>query len=242
MEKKAVVVGATSGIGKEVADLLWQDGWTVGVAGRRSERLEAFCKKCGCRAAFEPIDVTQGDAGERMLALIDKIGGADLIVLVSGIGSQNRQLDTEIELRTVSTNAEGFVRMATAAFNYFKIKGGGHIAAVTSIAGTKGLGAAPAYSATKRFQNTYMQCLAQLSSMEKANISFTDIRPGFVDTDLLKSGNYPMLLRPSRVAKSIVRALYNRRRVVVIDWRYRVLVALWQLLPNRLWERLSIHN
>lgn len=242
MEKKAVVVGATSGIGKEVADLLWQDGWTVGVAGRRSERLEDFCKKSGCRAEFEPIDVTQEDAGERMLALIDKIGGADLVVLVSGIGSQNRQLDSEIELRTVSTNAEGFVRMATAAFNYFKIKGGGRIAAVTSIAGTKGLGIAPAYSATKRFQNTYMQCLAQLSSMEKANICFTDIRPGFVDTDLLKSGDYPMLLRPSRVAKSIVRALYKRRRVVVIDWRYRVLVALWQLLPNWLWERLSIHN
>lgn len=110
----------------------------------------------------------------------------DLFFLSSGIGSQNPDLKPEIELNTARTNVEGFTRMVTAAFNHFKTQGGGHIAVISSIAGTKGLGIAPAYSATKRFQNTYIEALAQLSRMQHLNIHFTDIRPGFVATDLLK--------------------------------------------------------
>lgn len=95
-----------------------------------------------------------------------------------------------------------------------------------SIAGTKGLGIAPAYSATKRFQNTYIQCLAQLSAMTRANITFTDIRPGFVDTDLLRSGNYPMLMRPEKTARMIVDALRRKNAWrqstgdTACSWRY----------------------
>ena len=101
-------------------------------------------------------------------------------------GYQNRNLEPEIELNTARTNVEGFIRMVTAAFDYFKKTKKGHIAVISSIAGTKGLGVAPAYSATKRFQNTYIDALAQLARMQHLNIRFTDIRPGFVATDLLR--------------------------------------------------------
>lgn len=240
--KRAVVIGATSGIGKEVARLLWEKGWTVGIAGRRQSLLEQFAKDCGERIYTQVLDVTDENAGKLMLELLERMGGADLIFLSSGIGSQNPNLDPEIELRTVQTNSVGFVRMITAAFNYFKANGGGHIAAISSIAGTKGLGIAPAYSATKRMQNTYIQCLAQLSSMEKANIRFTDIRPGFVDTDLLKSGKYPLLMKPDYVARRIVKAVERKRRVAVIDWKYSIVVALWRMIPRCIWERMNVKN
>lgn len=238
MEKHAVVIGATSGIGLEVARLLHADGWTVGLAGRRIDRLDAVCDEMKERVYTMPIDVVADDAPMLMEALINRMGGADLIFIASGIGWQNAKLETEKELATIKTNAEGFVRMATAAYHYFARRGKGHIACISSIAGTKGMGAAPAYSATKRFQNTYIQSLSQLARMDGLDIRFTDIQPGFVDTALISGSHFPMTMRPERVARHIVKAIYSRRRKVVIDWRYRLLVAFWRIVPDSVWERM----
>ncbi len=240
--EKAIIVGATSGIGLEVARALRRNGVTVGVAGRREDRLAQFCSEAGTEALYGSIDVTADDAADRLVALADRMGGVDTIILVAGVGSQNKSLRPDIELQTAQTNVVGFTRMICAAFNYLKANGGGHIAAVSSIAGTKGLGIAPAYSATKRFQNTYIQCLSQLSHMTGANVTFTDIRPGFVDTDLLRSGSYPMLMKPEFVAKCIVKAVVRKKRIATVDWRYRLLVAAWRLIPGWLWERMKITN
>lgn len=129
------------------------------------------------------IDVTCPDAPEKLAELIDRVGGMDVFLLSSGIGSQNRNLNSDIELSTVQTNTVGFTQMVISAYDYFKKHGSGQLAVISSIAGTKGLGAAPSYSATKRYQNTYIEALDQLAQMEKLPIVFTDIRPGFVKTD-----------------------------------------------------------
>lgn len=240
--KRAIIIGATSGIGEEVAKLLVQQGWHIGIAGRREEALEKLQATAPGQIVIQRLDVTDPDAPTLLETFIRKLGGMDLFFLSSGIGSQNPDLKPEIELNTTRTNVEGFTRMVTSAFNYFKTRGEGHIAAISSIAGTKGLGIAPAYSATKRFQNTYIEALAQLSQMQHLNIHFTDIRPGFVATDLLKSGKFPMLMQANQVAKSIVRALNRKKRVIVIDDRYRVVVFFWRMIPRWLWERLPIKN
>lgn len=241
MGKRIVIIGATSGIGYEVAKIYCRLGWRVGVAGRRIERLEAFKEQAPEQIETQQIDVTETEAVEKLHRLIDKLGGMDIFLLSTGIGSQNRTLNSEIELSTVNTNALGFTRMVTAAYNYFKEEGGGHLSVISSIAGTKGLGAAPAYSATKRFQNTYIDALAQLARMEKQPVRFTDIRPGFVKTDLLKNDKYPLLMDPEQVAQKIVKALSQKKRRVIIDWRYAILVFFWKLIPSYIWERLSIH-
>ena len=195
--KRAIIIGATSGIGKEVAKGLLLQGWKIGVAGRRKTALDAF--------------------------------------------HQNMELNADIELNTARTNVDGFIRMVTAAFQYFRQQGNGHLAVISSIAGTKGLGVAPAYSATKRFQNTYIDALEQLSNMQKSNIRFTDIRPGFVSTELLNDGkNYPLLMNVNKVGIHIVRALNHKQRVVTIDWRYAVIVFFWRMIPRWLWKRLPV--
>lgn len=244
MEKrKAIVVGATSGIGREVAIQLAATGWDVAVAGRRTERLQELVDSVDGIVAYEHLDVNADDAPAALERLIEKLGDMDLYFHSSGIGWQNVELDAERELATTMTNGVGFVRMVTAAFNWMAKNGKrGHIACITSIAGTKGLGAAPAYSATKRFQNHYLGCLMQQSRMRRLGIHFTDIRPGFVATDLIAGSNFPFQLRADRVAVRIVRAIHQRRRVVVVDWRYAILVALWRLIPSWLWVRLPIHS
>lgn len=241
-EKRIIIIGATSGIGYEVAKIYQQSGWHVGLAGRRTDKLEIIKQQAPDRTVVQQIDVTSEDAAEKLRLLIDKLGGMDLFLLSSGIGSQNGTLNPEIELATVNTNAMGFTRIVTAAYHYFQEQGEGHLAVISSIAGTKGIGIAPSYSATKRFQNTYIDALAQLARMKKSSITFTDIRPGFVKTDLLKSGNYPMLMRTEFVANKIVSALQQRKRRVIIDWKYAVVVFFWRLIPSCIWERLSIHN
>ena len=234
---KAIVMGATSGIGLEVAKILNEQGYELGIAGRREENLKEIKESLPNVKAYEPIDITAADAPQKLARLIDQLGGLDLYFHSSGIGYQNKELEPELELRTIETNCSGLTRALHTVFQYFsENKREGQIAVITSIARTKGIGLAPSYSATKRFQSTYIQALSQLATTRKANISFTEIRPGFVDTALLKH-KYPMLLKPETVAQKIVKAIHRRKRVVTIDWKYRLLAFGWQLMPNWLWER-----
>ncbi len=237
-------MGATSGIGLEVVKVLASKGWQLGVAGRRDDVLQQLKDEVPQVVAAQSIDITRDDAPQRLNGLINELGGIDLYFHSSGIGYQNPALDADKELRTVETNAVGFTRMVDAMFNYFAQRPDhqGHIAVISSIARTKGLGAAPAYSATKRYVSHYMECLQQLCAIRHLrHIRLHDIRPGFVRTPLIADGNsYPMQLDASRVARSIVRGIERNRSIITIDWRYRLLVAGWRLIPRWLWVRLPI--
>lgn len=259
MKKRAIVMGATSGIGQEVARLLAANGYDVGIAGRREERLVQMAQATPGIVAHRQIDVTKEDAPTELYKLIEELGGMDLYVHSSGIGWENVALDADKELKTVETNGVGFVRMVSAAYNWFaeqradeaKQRAEGdeqrasdkernaRIACITSIARTRGLGAAPAYSATKRMQAHYLECLSQQARMRHLNIGITDIRPGFVATDLIAGSHFPLQLKAEDVARTIVRAIERGSEVVTIDWRYRLLVAAWQLIPRWLWVRLT---
>lgn len=252
-------MGATSGIGQEVAKLLAANGYEVGIAGRREERLVQMAQATPGIVAHRQIDVTKEDAPTELHKLIEELGGMDLYFHSSGIGWENVSLDPDKELKTVETNAMGFVRMVSAAYNWFaeqkadeaKQRAEGdeqkasdkerkaRIACITSIARTRGLGAAPAYSATKRMQAHYLECLSQQARMRHLNIGITDIRPGFVATDLIAGSHFPLQLKAEDVARTIVRAIERGSEVVTIDWRYRLLVAAWQLIPRWLWVRLT---
>ena len=111
--KRAIVVGASSGIGLEVARLLKKQGWTVGVAARRIDKLAEFEHSAR-------IDVNDQEAGQKLLALIEAVGGMQLYFHASGIGKQNSELNEDIELNTVETNGMGFTRMVGTAFRYLK--------------------------------------------------------------------------------------------------------------------------
>ena len=287
MKKRAIVMGATSGIGQEVARLLAANGYEVGIAGRREERLVQMAQATPGIVAHRQIDVTKEDAPTELHKLIEELGGMDLYFHSSGIGWENVALDADKELKTVETNGMGFVRMVSAAYNWFaeqradeaklraeeaeqraerdeqrgeeaELRGEedeqrgeeaelrasskerkARIACITSIARTRGLGAAPAYSATKRMQAHYLECLSQQARMRHLNIGITDIRPGFVATDLIAGSHFPLQLKAEDVARTIVRAIERGSEVVTIDWRYRLLVAAWQLIPRWLWVRLT---
>ena len=247
MKKKvkmhAIVMGATSGIGYEVAKILASRGWRVGVAGRREAILAQMVAETDGIVAYEVIDVTIPDAVDGMHNLIDKLGGMDLYFHSSGIGYQNTELDADKELRTIETNCLGMTRLVGEAFRYFEQhpETEGQIAVISSIARTKGLGAAPAYSASKRFTSHYLESLSQLKTIKGIqNIHISDIRPGFVKTPLIEGSNFPMQLDAGKVAISIVDGIERRKPVITVNWLYRLLVFFWQMIPRFMWIRMRI--
>lgn len=241
--KSAIVVGATSGIGREVARLLAQRGWRVGIAGRREKVLSELVDEIDGIVAYEVIDVTTSESVDGLRRLIGKLGTMDLYFHSSGIGFQNIGLDAEKELATIETNCLGMARLVGEAFRYFESHNDidGQIAVISSIARTKGLGAAPAYSASKRFTSNYLESLCQLACIKgMRNIRITDIRPGFVRTPLIEGSNFPMQLDARKVAHSIVGAVERRKHVVTINWLYRLLVFFWQMVPRCVWIKMKI--
>ena len=90
-------------------------------------------------------------------------------------------------------------------------------------------------------QNVYLEALEQQANARGLNIIFTDIRPGFVDTDLLSGDfHYPMMLKPDKVARQIVAAIKGKSHVKVVDWKYAILTPLWRLVPRILWRHLKL--
>ena len=239
--KRAIVIGASSGLGRQVAQLLIQEGWHVGLAARRVEVLNELKNLAPDRIFTVKLDVSQSASKATLHRLINELGGMNLFFYAAGIGWQNPCLEEEKEIATTETNALGFVRMIGEAYRYFAKNAGGHIAAITSIASTRGLGPAPAYSATKALQKSYLEALQQQAFKRFLPITITDIRPGFVATDLLNDGaHYPMLMSKARVAEHAVEAVIKKKSVATIDWRYRILVALWRLVPHRIWRKMRI--
>lgn len=246
--KTAVIIGATSGIGREVAIRLIEEGWKVGIAGRRLERLLDLRGKYGSeQVACAAIDINRADAAAALDTLLEQTGPPDLFLHVSGIGGQNPKMDEAKELQILETNCLGMTRMVAHFINYVKAhpvydkRHKARIGVVTSVAGTDGLGISAAYSASKRMQITYLTALSQLVRMEGLPIRFSDIRPGFVQTDILDPAkHHPFLMSVERAGDYVMKGLRRKRRIVIFDWRYRLLTGLWRLIPRALWERLTI--
>lgn len=241
--QRIIIIGASSGIGKDITSRFAQMGWKIGIAARRADILTQLQQQFPqAIIATEQIDVTEHDAGNKLLSLIERTGGMDTLLLASGIGAQNPSLDIDTELKTVKTNTLGFTHIIDTAFNYFRNRSHnenpGQIAVISSIAGTMGLGIAPSYSATKRYQRHYIDALEQLAHFEKVDVTFTDIRPGFVDTPLLNNcRKFPMLMEVGYASSRIVKAILSRRRIAIIDWRWRLVVAFWHMIPRFIWRR-----
>lgn len=243
--KRIVVVGASSGIGQAVAEAYARAGWRVGVVARREELLRRLSDDFPGQVEFSAFDVAADDSDRLFLDLVDRLGGVDVVLYAAGCGWYNPELALPDDLRTVATNVVGFTKIVDAAFAYFSRRADGsrgRIAAITSIAGVKGLGISAAYSASKRYQWTYLQSVEQLARLRGVAVDITDIRPGFIATSLLDRGpkRLPLTMPLDYAAARILKALRRGRRVAVIDYRWAVVCALWRLIPNRLWPHLPI--
>lgn len=241
---RIVIIGASSGIGKKVAEDFARSGWNVAIGARREDKLKEIADKYPDTMVYGTIDVTAANAAEQLYDLIHKNGGMDILLLASGVGFANPELKPEIDERIMEVNVKGFTRIINATYIYFKNTANvhkGRIAAITSIAGTKGLGLAPTYSASKRYQQNYLQAIDQLAHIQHVNVGITDIRPGFIRTDLLDPDKaYPLTMAVDYAAPLIEKAILRGRRVATIDLRWSIIDKLWRLIPDCVWPHIQV--
>lgn len=240
----AIIIGASSGLGHEIALTYLRRGYRLGLAARRVDLLSPLVDEAPQRVSAIRLDVTADDATSQLQALIDMVGpDIDLFIHCAGIGFANPQLDADRDTAIVDTNCLGFTRIINHMFNYFAHTGRkGQIAAITSVAGTRGIGIAASYSASKRFQSEYLTALRQLAHHHRLPITITDIRPGFIDTPLLDAGKkYPMIMNPRQATALIVKTIDRRRNRRTINRRWALLVAAWRCIPSCIWQRMRLH-
>lgn len=236
--KKAIVVGATSGIGRALALALSARGYTVGVTGRRAHLLADLLAHLPATADAAGMDVTQlAEARRDFDALAERMGGVDLVVLSAGTGHTDEAESWDHVRETVETNALGFAALADAAYRHFDARGHGHLVGITSIAAVRESGAAPAYHASKAFAARYLAGLRHRASTSGLSLTVTDVRPGFVDTAMAKGDGLFWVASPERAASQIVAAIEKQRSVVYVTKRWRGIAALLAALPGALYRR-----
>jgi short-subunit dehydrogenase len=236
--KKAIVIGSSSGIGKELAILLSQNGYKVGITGRRKKKLDEIQKINTDAFIVQPFDCTKNNSIDELNELVQELGGLDLLIFSSGIGDINTNLDYEIENRTNQLNVIAFTKITSWAYNYFEKQKQGHLVAISSIAGLRGGQFAPAYNASKAFQINYLEGLRQKSFKTKNPITITDIRPGFIDTVMAKGEGLFWVASKEKAAKQILKSIDANKDITYVSKRWRIIAILLKVLPNFIYKRL----
>ena len=235
---KAIVIGASSGIGAEIAKLLAENGYKVVITGRRLDLLTALKTTNPSAFLVSSFDCTAADNAEKLETLAKQLGGLDLLVFSSGIGNFNKHLDYAIENETNQLNVIAFTQIMDWAFNYFNNQKSGHIVGITSISGIRGGKASPAYNASKAYQISYLQAMRQRAFSNKFGVTITDIRPGFVNTEMAKGPGMFWIATKEKAAKQIYNHIKNKSNVAYVTKRWRIVALLLKILPNWLYSRM----
>lgn len=236
--KKAIIIGATSGIGKAVAEILLQEGYLVGVTGRREVLFPAMQQQFSGRIFCKKMDVQELlTLASICNELVNQMGGMDLLVISAGIGEGNKQLDFEIENDVIKTNIQGFTCIADWGTSFFKKQGYGHLVNISSIAGIRGNGLAPSYNATKAYQINYLEGLRLNTIKSGYDITVTDVRPGFVDTAMAKGNGLFWVAPVKKAAEQIVEAIKRKKGVVYITKRWGLIGYVLKIIPFSILRR-----
>lgn len=234
--KKAIIIGASSGIGKELARLLAQEGYVVGLAARRLSLLEALQKELNGQAFVSQMDISQPEeAVTRLEELIGVMGGLDLLVICSGTGHINPELAWHYENETIDVNVKGFTALACAGMKVFIQQGFGHIVGISSLAALRGSAACPAYNASKAYMSNYLEGLACKARAYGKGIAVTDIKPGFVDTAMAQGEGLFWVASPEKAAKQIYNIIRHRKSGGYVTKRWGLIALLFRIVPRRLY-------
>ncbi len=236
--KNAIVIGATSGIGRELAILLSQNGYLVCVTGRRLHLLEELQAELPARSLYRHMDVSDPPAAiETFASVASELGGIDLVIISAGTGFIDPEFQWQKEKETIDTNVSGCVAIANTAYHHFVQRGSGHLVGISSLAAIRG-GPAPAYNASKAFLSSYLEGLRFKIAKLGVPIDITDIRPGFVDTEMAKGEGLFWVQPPEKAALQIFAAIRKRKKTAYITKRWKLVAWILRILPDAIYHRM----
>ena len=228
--RRAVVTGASSGIGEATVDALVREGATVAAGARRRERLEALAEQVDGTVHVHDVDITDEAAARSFIEdSADAMGGLDVLVNNAGVMLLGPVTGAEVEhwQRMINVNLLGLLYCTHAALPIMGEGGDGHIVNVSSVAGRQATLGAAVYNMTKWGVVAFSEALRQEAL--HANIRVTCVEPGFVDTELQGHNEHPMVveatekmrdeigevLEATDIADAIVYALSRPPRVAI---------------------------
>ena len=215
------------------------ENYVVGITGRRKELLDELKSQKPNLFIPKTFDITDTNKiVENLEYLTKQLGGLDLIIISSGTGDLNENLEYEIEKRTIETNVMGFTCIANWAFNYFENQKSGHLIAISSVGGLRGSRIAPAYNATKAFQINYLEGLRQKATKLKSQIFVTDIRPGFVDTAMAKGDGQFWVASVDKATKQIFDAIKRKKKIAYITKRWKFIGTILKRIPRQIYDKM----
>jgi short-subunit dehydrogenase len=236
---KAIIIGATSGLGLALAEQLAQKQWTLGLTGRRTERLDALKSSLKTTTHIQTMDVSQpATAIAQLEDLIQRMGGLDLLIISAGISHRNANWEQESAI--IQINALGFAAMAHTGFSFFMQQGFGHIVGISSISAIRGRAENISYSATKAFVSNYLQGLRQKAMRSKKNITITDILAGWVNTPLIRGGGSKRfwVATVDLAASQIITAIQKKKSRAYVIRRWKIIAWFLTLIPDWWHKRL----
>jgi short-subunit dehydrogenase len=240
MSKKIIITGATSGIGESLARLCVKKGYIVGGTGRRVERLQSLKNDLGDTFYFTEMDVTQhSESKESLQRLISEMGGMDIIVLNAGISNYPGASIQAMEQKIIDVNVSGFIQLFGEAFKYFRNQGHGQIVGISSIAALFGSSRAAPYSASKAFITTYMQAYRQRCHQLSQDITVTDVKPGFVESEMTegKKGLF-WIGDADKAVGQMLKDIEKKKSYSYVTRRWRLVAWLLKLTPNWVIDRM----
>jgi short-subunit dehydrogenase len=240
---RAIITGASSGIGAALARELSRRGWSLGLVARRGELLEELAAELPNPAAALPCDVADDAAVKAAVARGEEaLGGPfDLAVANAGIGLPSwadrfKFDDAELMVRV---NIIGTLALFDAVIPGMVARRAGRFAGIASIAGLRGLPSATVYAATKAFLQSFLE--GSRVELAPHGVAVTIVNPGFVATPMtVKNKKMPFLMQPEEAARRIADGLERGKRVVEFPWQMSLFMRLVRLLPDAVYDRLMV--
>ncbi len=237
--KSAIIIGASSGIGRELAKLLSAHGYTLGLVARRHDLLTSLQQELPHPSFIKPIDVTHpADAIDQMKILIQEMQKVELVIISAGVGEINLELDWQKELAAIETNVLGFTAIANVAMQYFVQQGSGHLVGISSLAALRGSDASPAYYASKAFESNYLQGLRKKAAKTGLSITVTDVQPGLVDTAMALGDGLFWVAPAQKAAQQIYNSITKKKHHVYVTKRWRLIAWLIKIMPSFLYNKM----
>lgn len=235
--KSAIIIGASSGIGRALAVALSADGYRIGAVARRTDLLARLQAELTGPCVIKTVDVSQPELAMPLLReLVEDLGDVELFIVNAGTGFENAALAWEPERNTIAVNVLGFAAMVNVAVAHLERRGSGQLVGISSIAALRGIGAAPAYAASKAFVSNYLQGVRYRFNKLKLPVVVTDVQPGFVDTPMA-AGNRFWMASPQTAARQIVAAIRGRKRHVYVTRRWRLVAWLMRVVPDAVYSK-----
>ena len=244
--RRGIIIGASDGLGAELARKLAREGVSLALLARRKEKLEALCNEIntqGQSARAYVHDVSNYDDVPQLLArIVADLGGLDLVVFVAGVNYPPGGIDKynfENDRKMIEINLIGAMAWLHPIAEMFQSAKAGQIVGIASVAGDRGRVGNPGYNTSKAGLATYLEALR--NRLTRYGVNVLTVKPGFLKTDMLKAaqGATPFAIEPSKAADDILKAMKKRKQQIYTPSLWRWIMLAIQHTPSFIFRKLS---